>query len=61
MWCWKHVNYLSDEEEDASKLFKGVWYPYLIMESEVQHLSPEDSLQNTYDEVENAKGSVDLP
>ena len=31
------------------------------MESEVQHLSPEDSLQNTYDEVENAKGSVDLP
>ncbi|KAK4737779.1 hypothetical protein R3W88_001476 [Solanum pinnatisectum] len=42
------VNYLSDEEEDASKRFKGVGYPSPTKESsELKHLSFEESLQNT--------------
>ncbi|KAG5632061.1 hypothetical protein H5410_003778 [Solanum commersonii] len=43
-----HVNYLSNEEEDASKRFKGVGYPSPTKESsEVKYLSFEESLQNT--------------
>ncbi|KAG5628146.1 hypothetical protein H5410_013364 [Solanum commersonii] len=47
-WHRYRVNYLSDEEEDASKQFKGVGYPSPTKESsEVKHLSSEESLQNT--------------
>uniref|UniRef100_M1DAN6 DnaJ protein n=1 Tax=Solanum tuberosum TaxID=4113 RepID=M1DAN6_SOLTU len=55
------VNYLSDEEEDVSKRLKGFGYHSPTKESNVQHLSSEESLQNTEHEAETAKGSVDLP
>ncbi|WMV10230.1 hypothetical protein MTR67_003615 [Solanum verrucosum] len=60
-WHRHRVNYLSDEEEDASKRFKGVGYPSPTKESsEVKHLSSEESLQNTKMELrlQNEVGQV---
>ncbi|WMV09923.1 hypothetical protein MTR67_003308 [Solanum verrucosum] len=57
----QRVNYLSDEEEDVSKRLKGFGYYSPTKESDVQHLSSEESLQNTEHEAETAKVSVDVP
>ncbi|KAG5585794.1 hypothetical protein H5410_046228, partial [Solanum commersonii] len=45
--CGQRFNYLSDEEEDVSKRFKGFGYPSPTKESKVQQLCLDESLQNT--------------
>ncbi|CAN4123254.1 unnamed protein product [Withania somnifera] len=77
--CRQRVSYCDnlsdeDEEEDPSKRSKGVGYPSLTNESEVQHLSheeipkklkdsltSEESLQNTEQEDETANERVAIP